>query len=129
MRLLGMPRGQNVSRVYRERLFLLREVIVSFEPCKRTVVNTYEDHILSSIPTAEWQDRLAARLSRSTLEIPQDSNTRQSPFRADGGGPLPQRRRLDETSPGVGAGCPNWTNMYTLASSGDAIILMCHSFD
>ena len=116
-----------VSHVYRERLFLLRKVIVSvFAIQSKLFVNTHnEDNALSSAPTTEWQDRLAARLSRNTLEGPHNAGARQSPSHAFGGAPLPQRRRLDESSSGPDLTHPNWNEMYTMETlSGDLPILM-----
>ena len=72
------------------------------------------------MPTAEWQDRLAARLSRNIVEVPHSTIARQSPPRAVGGAPLPQRRRIDEPSSGADPSHPSWDEMYTMdASSGD----------
>ena len=122
-RLLVMLHDLGVSHVYHARSFLLREVIV-FIPLFKTrfFVNTHEDSALSSMPTAEWQDRLAARLSRNISEGPRSTSAHGSPSRAFGGAPLPQRRRLDESSPGVDESHPNWNEMYTLeASSGNSI--------
>lgn len=90
-------------------------------------MNTWEDHALSSVPTAEWQDCLAARLSKNA-EVPRGSCNQQSPLRAFGGAPLSQRRRLDGSSSEAGPNHPNWNEMYTMeASSGDSIILTVSS--
>lgn len=90
-------------------------------------MNTWEDHALSSVPTAEWQDCLAARLSKNA-EVPRGSCNQQSPLRAFGGAPLSQRRRLDGSSSEAGPNHPNWNEMYTMeASSGNLIILIVSS--
>lgn len=84
-------------------------------------MTTYEENALSSMPTAEWQDRLAARLSRNISEGPR--STQLSPSRAYGEAPLTQRRRLDESSSGAGPSYPNWNKMYIMeTSSGNSII-------
>ena len=91
-------------------------------------MTAYKDHALSGVPTAEWQDRLAARLSKNILEGPHGSSTPQSGFRAFCGAPPPQRRRLDESGSEAGPSHPNWNEMYTMeASSGDSIILTVSS--
>ncbi|KAF8445677.1 fungal-specific transcription factor domain-containing protein [Boletus edulis BED1] len=76
----------------------------------REIVSSSRDNALSSMPTAEWQDRLAARLS----------STRQSPSRISTEAPLPQRRRLDESSPGADTSHPNWNEMYIMEASSDS---------
>ena len=70
------------------------------------------------MPTPEWQDQLAARLSRNTVED-HCTGSQQSPSRASSGAPLPQRRRLDDSSIRADLSHPNWNEMYIMeASSG-----------
>ncbi|KAG8219586.1 hypothetical protein J3R82DRAFT_538 [Butyriboletus roseoflavus] len=75
------------------------------------------------MPTTEWQDRLAARLSRNVLEGPHSTSTQQSPSRAFDEAPLPQRRRLDESSSGAGPSHLNWNEMYTIEASSGILII------
>ncbi|KAF8560118.1 hypothetical protein OG21DRAFT_1451878 [Imleria badia] len=86
----------------------------------REIVSSSRDNTLLSMPTAEWQDRLAARLSRNTSEDPHNTSAQGSPSRTFGGAPLPRRRRLDESSPGADLSHPNWNDMYTLEASSDS---------
>ena len=126
-RVLAMLRDLDVSHVYRARLFLLREVIVFFTIHASLFVNIPQDNTLSSMPTAEWQDRLAARLSRNVLDDPHSTGTgtQQSASRAFGEAPLPRRRRLDGSSPTADLSQPNWNDMYTMeASSGNLTFLI-----
>jgi hypothetical protein len=59
------------------------------------------------------------------VKVPRSTSARQSPPRAFGGAPLPQRRRLDEPSSGADLSHPSWDEMYTMdASSGDFLISM-----
>ncbi|KAI9570337.1 fungal-specific transcription factor domain-containing protein [Boletus coccyginus] len=86
----------------------------------REIVSSSRDNVLSSMPTTEWQDRLATHLSRNVMEGPHSTGTRQSPSRAFGGAPLPQRRRLDEHSSRADLSHPNWNEMYTMETSSDS---------
>ncbi|KAG9314135.1 hypothetical protein JVU11DRAFT_4920 [Chiua virens] len=82
----------------------------------REIVSSSRDHALSTMPTAEWQDRLAAHLSRN-----EDPNSaRQSPTRPYSGAPLAQRRRLEESSSAAGPSHPNWSEMYTMVASSES---------
>ncbi|KAF9225551.1 hypothetical protein BS17DRAFT_751446 [Gyrodon lividus] len=87
----------------------------------REIVSSSRDNTLSTVPTAEWQDRLSARLSRTVVGIPSSASMHaapsQSPNRAFGGAPLPQRRRLDDSSFGMGPSQPDWNEMYTMELS------------
>lgn len=77
------------------------------------------------MPTSEWQDRLAARLSRHILEGSHSTSAQHSPSRSFDEAPLSQRRRLDESGSGAGPSHPNWNEMYTIeALSGILIISM-----
>lgn len=88
-------------------------------------MNFLKDSALSSTPTAEWQDRLAARLCKNGSGDSAGTQ-QQSPSRALGGAPLPQRRRLDESSSAVDPISPNWNDMYTMeVSSGEFLICTC----
>lgn len=88
------------------------------------LLNTVEDNALSSMPTTEWQDRLATHLSKNIMEgRPHSTGAQQSPSRAFGGAPLPQRRRLDGSSSGVDLRHPNWNEMYTIGTSSGILII------
>jgi len=73
------------------------------------------DNTLSTIPTSEWQDRLAARLARGHA-----GHHSVSPTYHLSGAPLQQRRRLDTPSASSSTRQPNWNEMYTMdALSGE----------
>ncbi|KAF5388613.1 hypothetical protein D9757_004721 [Collybiopsis confluens] len=71
------------------------------------------DRGLSIVPTAEWQDNLAARLSSS----PSTSTSYIAPS-SSSDGPIVQRRRLDSTPTDSQ---PDWNEMYTLADPEEPV--------
>ncbi|KIJ66200.1 hypothetical protein HYDPIDRAFT_26571 [Hydnomerulius pinastri MD-312] len=90
----------------------------------REIVSSSRDNTLSTVPTTEWQDRLSARLTRSTAGGPSNPAMRagpsQSPTRSFGGAPLPQRRRLDDPLSSGVPGQPDWNDMYTMEALSDS---------
>ncbi|KAG6332065.1 hypothetical protein ID866_7019 [Astraeus odoratus] len=67
---------------------------------------------LSTMPSAEWQDRLTTLLTKSTRE--QGKINKPAPPRTSQGGPVTQRRRLDEHVTIPSPVQVNWNEMYTL---------------
>ncbi|KAF9245870.1 fungal-specific transcription factor domain-containing protein [Melanogaster broomeanus] len=90
----------------------------------REIVSSSRNNKLSTVPTSEWQDRLSARLSTAVVGGSSSASMRatpsQSPTRAFGGAPLPQRRRLDDPSSGAGPSQPDWNEMYTMEGLSDS---------
>ncbi|KAJ3731980.1 fungal-specific transcription factor domain-containing protein [Lentinula guzmanii] len=80
----------------------------------REKVSLTQDRGLSIVPTQEWQDNLAARLSSSGSSSSLYSVTSAS----SPDGPASQKRRLDST-PTDSQGHPDWNDMYTLEALSD----------
>ncbi|KAF8846123.1 hypothetical protein BDN67DRAFT_1064611 [Paxillus ammoniavirescens] len=90
----------------------------------REIVSSARDNTLSTVPTAEWQDRLSARLSKAVVGDISSTSMQiapsQSSNRTFGGAPLPQRRRLDDPNSGAGPSQPDWNEMYTMEGLSDS---------
>ncbi|KAL4070710.1 fungal-specific transcription factor domain-containing protein [Scleroderma citrinum] len=74
---------------------------------------------LSTVPTTDWQDRLTARLCKSTHDQEQ-SRVSHSPSLSSNGGHVAQRRRVDEPTATQNLDQLNWNEMYTIEGFSDS---------
>ncbi|EGN91754.1 hypothetical protein SERLA73DRAFT_80157 [Serpula lacrymans var. lacrymans S7.3] len=96
----------------------------------REIVSSARDDGLCTVPTAEWQDRLSARLASAGsmsgirphgLPAPFQGISFHSPTLDPQGAPPSQRRRLNTCSgTGPSQGYPDWNDMYTMDALSDS---------
>lgn len=81
----------------------------------REIVSSSSANSLSTTPTTEWQDRLTARLSKSTHDQEKSGLPRSS-----NGGHVAQRRRTEESTTIPNPEQLNWNEMYTMEEFTDS---------